>query len=79
LKNGNFDSAYSVFDKLADLEPDNVEAYLGRARVFAVWSNYRDALDDCNTVISLSPELEEALILRNSIVQKMHYSMGIYS
>lgn len=71
-------SAYTVYDKLTRLEPDNANLYFNKAKIFYEWESNPDALQEIEESLRLEPDLEEALILKDKILQKSYYAMSCY-
>jgi tetratricopeptide (TPR) repeat protein len=70
LENNNLDSAYRVYDKLTQLEPDNANLYFNKAKIFYEWKSYDDALQEIASSLRLEPDNEDALELKDRILQK---------
>lgn len=77
LENNNLDSAYTVYDKLTQLEPDNANLYFNKAKIFYEWKSY-DALQEIALSLRLEPDNEDALELKDRILQKSYYAMSVY-
>jgi tetratricopeptide (TPR) repeat protein len=58
LENNNLDSAYRVYDKLTQLEPDNANLYF-KAKIFYEWKSYDDALQEIASSLRLEPDNED--------------------
>jgi tetratricopeptide (TPR) repeat protein len=58
LENNNLDSAYRVYDKLTQLEPDNANQYF-KAKIFYEWKSYDDALQEIASSLRLEPDNED--------------------
>ncbi len=78
LENNNLDSAYTVYDKLTQLEPDNANLYFNKAKIFYEWKSYDDALQEIASSLRLEPDNEDASELKDRILQKSYYSMSVY-
>lgn len=78
LTTDNLDSAYTLFEKLTDIEPSASFAYFNKAKIFYKWKSYPDALAEVEESLRLEPENEETIVLKSEIIQKMHYSMNSY-
>jgi tetratricopeptide (TPR) repeat protein len=90
LENNNLDSAYRVYDKLTQLEPDNANLYFNRAKIFYEWKSYDDALQEIASSLRLEPDNEErigycksltmlcqSMAKRRKVKQKLPYINGI--
>lgn len=75
LENNNLDSAYTVYDKLTQLEPDNANLYFNKAKIFYEWKSYDDALQEIASSLRLEPDNEE---LKDRILQKSYYAISVY-
>ncbi|GHU59321.1 hypothetical protein AGMMS49975_26770 [Clostridia bacterium] len=53
---GQYQKAVSVFNKLADTEPENPEVYAGRGYSFQGLGNYPLAIEDFTKAIALNPD-----------------------
>jgi tetratricopeptide (TPR) repeat protein len=58
LENNNLDSAYRVYDKLTQLEPDNANLYF-KAKIFYEWKSCDDALQEIASSLRLEPDNED--------------------
>ena len=58
LENNNLDSAYTLYDKLTQLEPDNANLYF-KAKIFYEWKSYDDALQEIASSLRLEPDNED--------------------
>jgi tetratricopeptide (TPR) repeat protein len=74
LENNNLDSAYRVYDKLTQLEPDNANLYFNKAKIFYEWKSYDDALQEIASSLRLEPDNE----IEDRILQKSYYAMSVY-
>ncbi|MFS0918986.1 tetratricopeptide repeat protein [Brevibacillus sp. 179-C 1.1 NHS] len=72
LRTGNKNRAFHTFDQLIRLDPDNVDAYLYRARLHLEKGDPADAIRDCEEVLSRMPELWEA----RSLLGKGYLQLG---
>lgn len=58
--------ADAVFSAALEIEPDNIELMIDRARALAVAENYQTALGDLNKALQLDPARSDALAFRAS-------------
>ncbi|MFF0827262.1 tetratricopeptide repeat protein [Brevibacillus sp. NPDC003359] len=72
LRTGNKNRAFYTFDQLIRLDPDNVDAYLYRARFFLEKGDAADAIRDCEEILSRMPELSDA----RSLLGKAYLQLG---
>ncbi len=57
---GRYEEAAKFFTEVIDLEPNNVEAYNGRAFASMCLKEYQKAIDDLNKAITFNPNYERA-------------------
>ncbi len=56
---GRYREAIQLFTKVIDLQPNNVEAYNGRAFASMRLEEYQKAIDDLNKAVTLNPNYEK--------------------
>ncbi|OUQ85986.1 molecular chaperone DnaJ [Brevibacillus brevis] len=72
LRTGNKNRAFHTFDQLIRLDPDNIDAYLYRARLFLEKGDATDAIKDCEEILTRMPELWDA----RSLLGKGYLQLG---
>ncbi|MGG4451074.1 J domain-containing protein [Brevibacillus porteri] len=72
LRTGNKNRAFHTFDQLIRLDPDNIDAYLYRARLFLEKGDAADAIKDCEEILTRMPELWDA----RSLLGKGYLQLG---
>ncbi|MGG4439216.1 J domain-containing protein [Brevibacillus fortis] len=72
LRTGNKNRAFYTFDQLIRLDPDNIDAYLYRARFYLEKGDVHDAIRDCEEILSRMPELWDA----RSLLGKAYLQLG---
>ncbi|NQF17132.1 tetratricopeptide repeat protein [Brevibacillus sp. HB1.3] len=72
LRTGNKNRAFHTFDQLIRLDPDNIDAYLYRARLFLEKGDATDAIKDCEEILTRMPELWDA----RSLLGKCYLQLG---
>ncbi|WGV61991.1 tetratricopeptide repeat protein [Brevibacillus brevis] len=72
LRTGNRNRAFHTFDQLIRLDPDNIDAYLYRARLFLEKGDATDAIKDCEEILTRMPELWDA----RSLLGKGYLQLG---
>ncbi len=68
LADGNYEEAIEVFTALIEVEPNNVDLYLGRAEAYTYVKKYQEASNDYTQVVSLDNTNEQAKI-RKSVLE----------
>lgn len=77
-KNKDFDNAIKEFERIIELDPNNVAAYNNRAYVYASKNDYTHAVDDYSRVIELDPKNAVAYNDRGYVNYMMHnYDLAI--
>ncbi|MBY0088174.1 J domain-containing protein [Brevibacillus brevis] len=72
LRTGNKNRAFHTFDQLIRLDPNNIDAYLCRARLFLEKGDAADAIKDCEEILTRMPELWDA----RSLLGKGYLQLG---
>ncbi|MGK5509462.1 J domain-containing protein [Brevibacillus formosus] len=72
LRTGNKNRAFHTFDQLLRLDPDNIDAYLYRARLFLEKGDAAEAIKDCQEILTRMPELWDA----RSLLGKGYLQLG---
>ena len=68
----DFDGAMLDYDKVLEINPNNVNAFIGRAKL-KIWLNdYKNALTDCDNAIQLDQNSGEAYCIRGFTQVKLH-------
>src|SRR5262249_39397042 len=63
----NYQQAKSDFDQALKLDPKNVAALVGRAKVFGALKRADDGIADCNAALKIDPKSTDALRARATI------------
>lgn len=60
LSEEKYEETVAAFSAAIEIEPNNADAYLGRAQAYAATENYEKALADYDTITEIEPARDEA-------------------
>jgi Tfp pilus assembly protein PilF len=74
------DSSYiSYFDKIINMNPDNIEVLMFRSTIRSNRQNFNGAMSDLNRVIGIEPKNIDAIIARSTIyIYNKQYKLGLH-
>jgi len=77
LKMFNYEEAITFFDKVLEVEPNNVEALYQKANALSKLEKYDEAIEYYEKVLNIEPENENVIIrLHNALVSIANYKYG---
>ena len=77
LKLHDYEGAITVFDKVLELEPNNVEALYQRANALLSLEKYDEAIEQYEKVLNIEPQNQNAITsLHNALVSVANYRFG---
>lgn len=67
LDQGYFEESITVFTRVIEKQPENIDAYLGRSHAYIRVNELDQALSDCESVTLLQPDNHRAFLNRSAI------------